>query len=165
MADYSKVILIGRLTKDLELKVTQSGFPVVSGSIAVNRPYKQGKERKADFINFTAWRGTAEFIARYFHQGSNILIEGALQTRDYTANDGSKRYVTEIVVANAGFIDKAADTPQDASQDAYVTQGGVPYPGAESAPQGLKYTQSSMTVQTPPEANLTEVGDEDDLPF
>ena len=99
MADYNKVILIGRLTKDLELKVTQSGIPVVSGSIAVNRPYKQDKERKADFFNFTAWRGTAEFIARYFHQGSNILIEGALQTRDYTANDGSKRYVTEVVVA------------------------------------------------------------------
>lgn len=111
MADYNKVILIGRLTKDLELKVTQSGIPVVSGSIAVNRSYKQGEERKADFINFTAWRGTAEFIARYFHKGSNILIEGALQTRDHTANDGSKRYVTEVVVANAGFIDKAADTP------------------------------------------------------
>ena len=71
MADYNKVILIGRLTKDLELKVTQSGIPVVSGSIAVNRPYKQDKERKADFFNFTAWRGTAEFIARYFHQGSH----------------------------------------------------------------------------------------------
>lgn len=72
MADFNKVILIGRLTKDLELKVTQSGIPVVSGSIAVNRSYKQGEERKADFINFTAWRGTAGFIARYFHQGSNI---------------------------------------------------------------------------------------------
>ena len=165
MADYNKVILIGRLTKDLELKVTQNGIPVVSGSIAVNRSYKQGEERKADFFNFTAWRSTAEFIAQYFRKGSNILIEGTLQTRDYTANDGSKRYVTEVVIANAGFIDKAADTPQDASQDAYVTQGGVPYPGAESAPQGLKYTQAPMTVQTPPEANWTEVGEEEDLPF
>lgn len=165
MADYNKVILIGRLTKDFELKVTQSGIPVISGSIAVNRSYKQGEERKADFINFTAWRGTAEFIARYFHKGSNILIEGALQTRDYTANDGSKRYVTEVVVANAGFIDKAEDAPQNASQDAYVPQGGVPYPGAESAPQGLKYTQAPMTAQTPSEANLQEVGAEDELPF
>lgn len=165
MADYNKVILIGRLTKDLELKVTQSGIPVVSGSIAVNRPYKQDKERKADFFNFTAWRGTAEFIARYFHQGSNILIEGALQTRDYTANDGSKRYVTEVVVANAGFIGKAADAPQNASQGDYMPQGGVPYPGVESTPQELKYTQAPMTPQTPPEANWTEVGEEDDLPF
>ena len=66
MADFNKVIFIGRLTKDLELKVTQNGIPVVSGSIAVNRPYKQGEERKADFFNFTAWRGTAEFIARNF---------------------------------------------------------------------------------------------------
>lgn len=165
MADYNKVILIGRLTKDLELKVTQSGIPVVSGSIAVNRPYKQDKERKADFFNFTAWRGTAEFIARYFHQGSNILIEGALQTRDYTANDGSKRYVTEVVVANAGFIDKAADAPQDDSQGDYMPQGGVPYPGVENTPQGLKYTQAPMTVQTPSEANWTEVGEEEDLPF
>lgn len=165
MADYNKVILIGRLTKDLELKVTQSGIPVVSGSIAVNRPYKQDKERKADFFNFTAWRGTAEFIARYFHQGSNILIEGALQTRNYTANDGSKRYVTEVVVANAGFIDKAADAPQNASQGDYMPQGGVPYPGVESTPQELKYTQAPMTPQTPPEANWTEVGEEDELPF
>ena len=153
MADFNKVILIGRLTKDLELKVTQSGIPVTSGSIAVNRPYKQGNERKADFFNFTAWRGTAEFIARYFHQGSNILIEGALQTRDYTANDGSKRYVTEVVVANAGFIDKAVDAPQNTSQGDYVPQSSVPYPGAKSAPQ------------TPPEANWTEVGEEDELPF
>lgn len=165
MADYNKVILIGRLTKDLELKVTQNGIPVVSGSIAVNRSYKQGEERKADFFNFTAWRGTAEFIARRFHKGSNILIEGALQTRDYTANDGSKRYVTEVVVANAGFIDKAADTPQDASQGDYMPQGGVPYHGTGSAPQELKYTQAPMTAQTPPEAYLTEVGEEEDLPF
>lgn len=165
MADYNKVILIGRLTKDLELKVTQSGIPVVSGSIAVNRPYKQGKERKADFFNFTAWRGTAEFIARYFHQGSNILIEGALQTRDYTANDGSKRYVTEVVVANAGFIDKAADAPQNASQDAYVPQGDVPYTGTANAAQGSKYTQAAMTEQAPPENDWAVVGDEEDLPF
>lgn len=165
MADYNKVILIGRLTKDFELKVTQSGIPVVSGSIAVNRSYKQGEERKADFINFTAWRGTAEFIARYFHKGSNILIEGALQTRDYTANDGSKRYVTEVVVANAGFIDKATDAPQNASQDAYVPQGDVPYTGTENAAQGLKYTQAPMTAQEAPEAQLQEVGAEDELPF
>ena len=165
MADFNKVILIGRLTKDLELKVTQSGIPVTSGSIAVNRSYKQGNERKADFFNFTAWRGTAEFIAQYFHQGSNILIEGTLQTRDYTANDGSKRYVTEVIVANAGFIDKAADAPQNSSQGDYMPQGGVPYPGTGSAPQGLKYTQAPMTVQTPPEANWTEVGEEDELPF
>lgn len=165
MADFNKVILIGRLTKDLELKVTQSGIPVVSGSIAVNRSYKQGEERKADFINFTAWRVTAEFISRRFHKGSNILIEGALQTRDYTANDGSKRYVTEVVVANAGFIDKAADALQDASQGDYMPHGGVPYPGVESTPQGLKYTQAPMTVQTPPEANWPEIGEEDELPF
>ena len=150
MADYNKVILIGRLTKDLELKVTQSGIPVVSGSIAVNRSYKQGEERKADFLNFTAWRGTAEFIAQYFRKGSNILIEGTLQTRDYTANDGSKRYVTEVVVANAGFIDKAADAPQNASQGDYMPQSDVPYTGTANAAQGSKYTQAAMTEQAPP---------------
>lgn len=164
MADFNKVIFIGRLTKDLELKVTQNGIPVVSGSIAVNRPYKQGEERKADFFNFTAWRGTAEFIARNFRKGSNILIEGTLQTRDYTANDGSKRYVTEVVAATAGFIDKAADAPQNASQDAYVPQG-VPYTVTANTAQGLKYTQAPMTAQEAPEAQWQEVGDEDDLPF
>lgn len=161
MADFNKVILIGRLTKDLELKVTQSGIPVVSGSIAVNRSYKQGEERKADFINFTAWRGTAEFIARYFHQGSNILIDGALQTHDYTANDGSKRYVTEVVVANAGFIDKAADALQDASQGAYVPHGGVPYTGVQNAPQAARQAQMPMSS----EENFYEVGTDEDLPF
>ena len=94
----NRVILMGRLTADPELKTTASGISVTSFSIAVDRSYvKNGEERKADFINIVCWRQTAEFVCRYFSKGSLIALEGQLQTRTFQAKDGTNRHITEVV--------------------------------------------------------------------
>lgn len=98
-------ILTGRLTADPELKTTPNGVSVCSFSVAVDRKYKQGEEKQADFINIVAWRGTAEFVSKYFSKGSAIGIEGSIQTRNYTDKNGNNRTAFEIVANNVHFID------------------------------------------------------------
>lgn len=98
-------ILTGRLTADPELKTTPNGVSVCSFSVAVDRKYKQGEDRQADFINIVAWRGTAEFVSKYFSKGSAIGIEGSIQTRKYTDKNGNNRTAFEIVANNVHFID------------------------------------------------------------
>ena len=106
MASLNKVILIGNLTKDPELKQTPSGVSVTSFSIGVSRKYSGADgNRETDFINIVAWRNTAEFITKYNRKKSRIQIVGYLQVRSYE-KDGQKRYVTEVVAEEAGFIDK-----------------------------------------------------------
>lgn len=100
----NNVTLMGRLTADAELKNTQSGVSVVNFTIAVDRKYQpSGEEKKANFIDCVAWRGTAEFISKYFGKGQMIAIEGEIQTDSYTDKDGNNRKKTEIVVSNASF--------------------------------------------------------------
>lgn len=95
----NKVILVGRLSKDPELRATASGISVASFTVACDRKFvKQGEERKADFINCIAWRQSAEAISKYFKKGDRIALEGSLQVRDWTDNDGKKHYVTEVMV-------------------------------------------------------------------
>ena len=114
MASLNKVILIGNLTKDPELKQTPSGVSVTSFSIGVSRKYSGSDgNRETDFINIVAWRSTAEFIAKYFRKGSGISIVGSLQVRSYDSN-GQKRYVTEVVAEEAGCIDKKESTGSEA---------------------------------------------------
>lgn len=104
----NKVILMGRLTADPDLKQTQSGVNVVSFSIAVDRDYSNGEEKQTDFINIVAWRQTAEFISKYFLKGRMIAVEGSLQTRNYTDGNGNKRNITEVLVDRAYFADSKA---------------------------------------------------------
>ena len=119
MASFNKVILIGNMTADPELKKTPSGVSVTSFSIAVNRRFtKQDGQQQTDFINIVAWRQTAEFVARYFNKGKPILICGQLQTRSWTDQNGQKHYVTEVVADEAAFVEN-----KGASTDA-----GVPAP-------------------------------------
>ena len=107
MASFNKVILIGHLTADPELKQTTSGVPVTSFSIGVNRRFtRQGEQPQTDFINIVCWRQTAEFVARYFTKGKPILICGSLQTRSWVDKDGNKRYTTEVV-ADEGDVCRA----------------------------------------------------------
>lgn len=164
MAGYSfnKVILIGNLTADPELKTTQTGIPVVSFSIAVSRRYaKDTDDVKADFINIVCWRKSAEFVAQYFRKGKKILVEGQLQTRSYVANDGSKRHSTEVVADNVSFVESAGS----GSDGVQAQATSVTYPGVPHAEQGIKYTQAPMVAQEAPEAQLQEVGAEDELPL
>lgn len=113
----NKVILVGRLTRDPELKVTPGGVSVVSFTVACVRPYaKQGEERQADFIQCTAWNKTAEFVSRYFTKGMRIALDGRIQTRSYDDQNGNKRYVTEVIAENVEFAQSKSEgaAPQSA---------------------------------------------------
>ncbi len=101
----NKVILIGRLTKDPDLRYTQSGTAVASFTLAVNRRFaNQNGEREADFINCVAWNKSAEFVANYFTKGQQMALEGRLQVRSYEGDDGKRRWVTEVVVEQMEFV-------------------------------------------------------------
>lgn len=148
----NKAILLGRLTRDPELKVTGSGTNVCSFSVAVDRRFvKSGEQRQADFINCVAWRQSAEFIAKYFHKGDPICVEGSIQTRSYDNKDGVKVNVTEIVVDNCSFVPgKSAGASQSSGS---VSQSFAPAPAApvfDDLPNGGDFVPGDM---------------EDDLPF
>lgn len=104
----NKVILMGRLTRDPELRSTPQGVSTCSFSLAVERNFKNGEERKADFINCVAWRQTAEFISKYFNKGNMVALEGSIQTRSWDDN-GSKRYATEVIVSQVYFAESKKD--------------------------------------------------------
>ena len=108
--NLNKVVLCGRMTADPELKQTASGIAVVSFTLAVNRRYQSksadgAQAQQADFITVVAWRQTAEFISRYFRNGSALCITGSIQTRSWQDQQGQKRYTTEVVADEAMFVD------------------------------------------------------------
>ena len=106
----NKIILMGRLTRDPELKKTTSGLSVTSFSLACDRDFKgQDGEKACDFINVQAWRGTAEFVCKYLTKGRMAIVEGRLQTRKYEDRDGNNRVATEIVADHVYFGDSKRD--------------------------------------------------------
>ena len=123
----NKVILVGRLTKDPELRATTSGIPVCSFTVACDRRFvKQGEERKADFINCIAWRQAGESISKYFAKGHRIALEGSIQTRSWTDNEGKTRYATEVVVEQWEFA-------QSKSESGTNPPGATKFENSESA--------------------------------
>ena len=112
MASFNKVILIGNMTADPELKQTTSGTSVCSFSIAVNRRFAKAEQgqQNVDFINIVTWRQQAEFVSKYFRKGSAICICGSLQTRTWTDNNGNKRYATEVVADEASFVERKSES-------------------------------------------------------
>lgn len=113
------VAILGRITKDLELKSTQNGTSVLQFTVAVDRDFvKQGEERQADFINCVAFKQTAEFISKFFGKGRMIAVEGRLQTRSYDDKNGTKHNVTEVIVSKASFTGEKTEQRQEQRQDA-----------------------------------------------
>lgn len=120
----NNVIIIGNLTKDVELKATQSGIEVCTFTLGVQRNYKN-KEGKydSDFPSFIAYKKTAEIISKYAKKGSKLAVEGRIQTRSYE-KDGKKVYVTEIVVENVTLLDSKKEVPKEMSkEDPYEAMG------------------------------------------
>ncbi len=148
----NRVILMGRLVADPELKTTQSGISVTSFRIAVERSYaKAGEERQTDFINIVCWRNTAEFVCKYFPKGSLIALEGQLQTRTYQDKDGTTRYMVEVLADKVSFTgEKTAEKQSKSTQ----TQG---YP----APAGAAPT----VYASGSDRDFEEMPLDDDLPF
>lgn len=144
----NRVILMGRITQNLELKTTASGIFVTSFSIAVDRNYvKQGEERQTDFINIVCWRKQAEFVCRYFEKGSMIALEGQIQTRTYQAKDGSNRYVTEVVADSVSFTgEKREQNNNGYSQPQYQQppQQSYQQPPQPPQPPQPQYQQQQM---------------------
>ena len=121
----NKVILIGRLTADAELKQTQNGTSVARFSLAVNRRFSKDNEQTADFISCIAQKHTAEFICKYFRKGSMIAVSGRIQTGSYTDNNGVKRYTTDVVVEEAYFTGEKQNSGTAANTVA--SQGNANY--------------------------------------
>ena len=94
----NKVVLVGNITRDPEMHTTQSGITSATFDLAVQRPYKRNGERETDFIRCVAWRQNADFAGKYIKKGFRLCVCGSIQTRSYTAQDGGKRYVTEVIV-------------------------------------------------------------------
>ena len=111
----NKVILVGRLTKDPEIRYTAQNVPVVSFTIAVSRPFinQATQEREADFIPVVLWRRQAENVKKFLTKGSLAGVEGRIQTRTYEGNDGQKRYVTEVLADNVYFLESEGSQEGD----------------------------------------------------
>ena len=156
------VILVGNLARDPELCTTQSGVALCNLTIAVNRRFANADgQREADFINCVAWRQTAEFIHKYFQKGQKIVLRGSLQTRSYDAQDGSKRYVTEVMVDEAEFAAPRAEGPASAQASA---RPSMPQSRPAQQRMDLYGTANDSGAGQADMQGFTEVED-DDLPF
>lgn len=151
----NKIFLMGRLTRDPELRRTQTGTPVASFSLAVDRDFKDKAtgERSTDFIDVVAWRQTAEFVSRYFTKGRMAVVEGRLQIRDWTDKDGGKRRSAEVVADNVYF----GDSKRDGGDNSGYNPGYAPAPASHSAaPSNFSASGS----------DFAEIGEDDgELPF
>ena len=148
----NRIVLMGRLTRDPELRRTQRGTAVTSFSIACDRDFKsQSGEKETDFIDIVAWRGTAEFVSKYFAKGRMAIVEGRLQIRDWTDNNGGKRRSAEVVADNIYFGDSKRDS----------APGDYGAPPAYGAPIG-RGAPAPMESRS----DFAEIGEEDgELPF
>ncbi len=136
-SDLNKAILVGRLTKDPELRYTQSGTAVCSFSVANNRTYVTGGEKKeqVSYFNCVAWAKTGEIIAEYCKKGQRIGIEGRLQQRSWDDQEGKKRYTVEIVVDNFQFLSAPRDSAPESAADAPASSGShEPTPDIDNNP-------------------------------
>ena len=150
----NKVVIMGRLARDPELRRTQSGIAVTSFRLACDRDYKsQSGEKATDWIDIVAWRQTAEFVSKYFTKGRMAIVEGRLQTRDWADKEGNKRTTVEVVADNVYFGDSKRDGQGgDYSSNSYAPAYGAPM-GGYSAPLGGA-------------SDFAEIDEEDgDLPF
>lgn len=113
----NRVILIGRLTRDPELRVTQSGISVASFSLAVDRPFSSQGQRETDFIDCVAWRRLAETVAEHMRKGRLVAVEGRLQIRSYETQDGQRRRAAEVVCDDVRFLDRPRGSESPAAQE------------------------------------------------
>ena len=149
---YNKVIMMGRLVADPELRQTPNGVPVCSYRIAVDRRFQtKGEDRKSDFFNVVSWRNDAEFVKNFFPKGRSILIEGELQTRQYTDKNGNQATWYEIVTDRVAFTGE----PKSANSGGYSGNAGYPAP---SAPAPMAATGNASDF-------VENQSSDDDYPF
>lgn len=153
----NSVQLVGNLARDPEFGTTQSGVNYCRFTVACQRRFaNQQGVREADFINCVAWRQTADFVHKYFLKGNKIGLTGTIQTRSYDAQDGSKRYVTEVIVDNVEFVERR--------QDGGGNAGYAPPPPPEPPRQTQQRNEQQRMDMYGQNNDFTEV-DDDELPF
>ncbi len=156
----NRVILMGRITQDLELRQTPSGASVLTFSIAVDRGYaRQGEERQTDFITCVAWNQRAEFINNYFSKGRMIAIEGQLRTRTYDDKNGTRHYVTEVNVDNVSFTGEAKQQSTQSNYSAQQQNFAAPQQNyADPAPKNESVSIGELS-------DFEEILSDDGVPF
>ena len=169
----NRVVLVGRLTKDPELKYTQTGIAVTRFTLAVNRAFQNAQgEKEADFISCVAWRKQAENIANFLRKGSLAGVDGRIQTGSFEGQDGKRVYTTEVVADSTQFLE-----PRNANADRPGSAQGAPSYGGQQQEQS-RYQQPNQQYQQPNQQNYTRTDDDpfstgsgpievsdDDLPF
>lgn len=147
----NKIVLMGRLTRDPELRHTQSGNSVASFTLACDRDYAaQGAEKETDFVDVVAWRNTAEFVSKYFTKGRMAAVVGRLQIRNWEDKEGTKRKTAEIVADSVYFGDSKRDGQN----------------GSTAAPASAEFTRLPDTTPVPfPGSDMQQMGLNDELPF
>lgn len=147
------IVLMGRLTRDPELRHTQAGIAVASFNLAVDRDFGGREEKQTDFIDIVAWRNTGEFVSKYFTKGQMAVVSGRLQIREWTDKDGGKRRTAEVVADNVYF----GDSKKSREGDSY--SGGGSY-------SNNNYSNNSYNKPAPAiEADFSEIDDDGELPF
>jgi len=172
----NRVVLVGRLTKDTELRYTTSGTAVGSFTLAVNRQFTNDKgEREADFINCVIWRKSAENFANFTGKGAQVAVEGRLQTRNYENQQGQRVYVTEVVVDNFSLLESRAESEQrrqtqgqapQGQQSAGNVFGGQPQQNTTHGQSAVQNNPFGQTNSNDPFGGGQEIDiSDDDLPF
>lgn len=165
----NKVIIIGRLCADPEFRQTTSGIPVCRIRLAVNRPVKKDQEQKADFINVTCWRASAEFVSRFFTKGKMAIVEGRLQNNDYTDQNGVKHYSFDVLAQNVMFGESkntSADAGQPSQYGAPSQPSAAPQFGSVPAPANNPYAQNTAPQAAAPvqqALSIDEVGEFEEI--
>lgn len=133
----NRIILLGRLTREPEVKVTSSDKTTTTFGLAVDRPFSRGKDKEADFINIVTWNKTAEVAGNYLHKGERCLVEGRLQIRSYEGKDGNRHYMTEVIADRIEFIER--------KENGNTSTGAAPKP--VQAKQGFESFGQDVTNQ------------------
>lgn len=167
----NRVTLVGRLTKDPELRYTPTGHAVARFTLAVNRITKKDNQQQADFINIVVWRKLAENVANYLHKGSQAAVDGRIQTGSYDGQDGKKVYTTEVVAEGVQFLDAKSQHGNENNQNSYGNQQNSHsnqqngYSNQQNSYSNQQNGYSNQQSVTPYTNNVPNNISDDDLPF
>ena len=160
--NYNRIILVGRLTRDPELRATPDGVSVVRFTLAVDRGMRAGEERQTDFFDIVAFRQLADNVANYVTKGRLVLVEGRLQTRSYTDREGNRRKAYEVVADTVRFLERPREGEPEAGVDMPASAAAAPAP--PPAPRAVQRPAAAPPAPAP--APMDEpVGDFDDIEF
>ncbi|EAC7897651.1 single-stranded DNA-binding protein [Listeria monocytogenes] len=158
----NRVVLVGRLTKDPDLRYTPAGAAVATFTLAVNRPFKNAQgEQEADFIQCVVWRKPAENVANFLKKGSMAGVDGRIQTRNYEDNDGKRVFVTEVVAESVQFLDPKNNNAEGATSNSYQNQANYSNNNKTSSYRADTSQKSDSFANEGKPIDINE----DDLPF